>query len=298
MRWIILLLAVALLPSCQQNTGETTTAMIDIQGHRGARGYYPENTIQGMLMAMDMGVTTLEMDVVITADDQVVVSHEPWMSATICLDSSGQELADAPEWYNIYRMSYAEVQQYDCGSKPHPRFPLQQSAPEQKPLLRELLTATEAYAVAKQLPPPRYNIEIKSKPEGDDLFHPGPAEFARLVLRVIDEMGLIRRTCIQSFDMRPLEYVRLYAPAIHIAQLVEDRQPFSTYGNMLSFTPQVFSPNYALVTPEMVDWCHSRGMQLIPWTVNDTTAIRRLIDMGVDGIITDFPDLVPQALSL
>ncbi len=272
--------------------------MIDIQGHRGARGYYPENTIQGMLMAMDMGVTTLEMDVVITADKQVIVSHEPWLSATICLDSSGQELADAPDWYNIYRMSYAEVQQYDCGSKPHPRFPLQQSAPEQKPLLQDLLTATEAYATAKQLPPPRYNIEIKSKPEGDDLYHPVPAEFARLVLRIIDEMGLIRRTCIQSFDMRPLEYVRLYAPAIRIAQLVEEQQPFSTYEKMLSFTPQVFSPNYALVTPDMVAWCHRRGMQLIPWTVNDTAAIRQLIEMGVDGIITDFPDLVTQELSL
>lgn len=287
----------AILLAC--NGGETTTALtlpdnFDIQGHRGARGHYPENTIEGMIRALQMGATTLEMDVVITADSQVVVSHEPWLSAEICQDANGDTLTDDPERYNIYQMTYEAVKAFDCGLKPHPRFPEQEKVKARKPLLLHLLQEVELYREAGNLPPVNYNIEIKSHPDGDGVFHPKPALFAIMVLRVIDAENLLNRVTIQSFDPRTLEYAKLYAPNLSLALLVESEQSLPAYEKMLSFTPAIFSPNYTLVDAEMVTWAHKRGMKIIPWTVNEPTAIENMIQLGVDGIISDYPDRVAQ----
>lgn len=289
---------VATLIAC--SGGETTTSTLtlpdnfDIQGHRGARGHYPENTIEGMIRALQMGATTLEMDVVVTADSQVVVSHEPWISAEICLDANGDTLPDDPERYNIYQMRYEEVKAFDCGRKPHPRFPDQEKVRTRKPLLLHLLQEVELYREAGKLPPVYYNIEIKSHPDGDGIFHPAPALFTAMVLRVIDAENLLNRVTIQSFDPRTLEYARLYAPNLSIALLVESEHPLKDYEKMLSFTPAIFSPNYELVDSDMVEWAHKRGMQIIPWTVNTPAAIEKMIQLGVDGIISDYPDRVAQ----
>src|SRR5690348_1825360 len=116
----------------------------DIQGHRGARGLRPENTIPAFLMALDSGVTTLELDIAITKDKQVIVSHEPWMSASICLDSSGSAIPEKEERkFNIYQMTYAQVQGFDCGSIGNSRFPRQEKMKSAKPLLRDVIVAVE-----------------------------------------------------------------------------------------------------------------------------------------------------------
>lgn len=294
MRYLVICI-LAILLAC--NGRETTTTLtlpdnFDIQGHRGARGHYPENTIEGMIRALQMGATTLEMDVVITADSLVVVSHEPWLSAEICLYANGDTLPDEPERHNIYQMTYEEVKAFDCGLKQHPRFPNQEKVQARKPLLRHLLQEVELYREAGKLPPVYYNIEIKSHLDGDGIFHPAPALFTAMVLRVIDAENLLNRVTIQSFDPRALEYAKLYAPNLSIALLVASEQPLQEYEKMLSFTPAIFSPNHTLVSAEMVSWAHKRGMQIIPWTVNEPTIIEDMIQIGVDGIISDYPDRV------
>ena len=136
----------------------------DIQGHRGARGLKPENSIPAFLTALDSGVTTLEMDVVITQDRQVVVSHEPWMSAAICRDTAGNPFKEKVEKkYNIYKMKYEQVKQFDCGSKGNEKFPEQEKMKVFKPLLSDVIIAVENYIKNHSRFEVDYNIEIKSE---------------------------------------------------------------------------------------------------------------------------------------
>ena len=136
MRYAIIIIA-AMIMSCSPEKQEE---IFDLQGHRGCRGLYPENTIPAFLHAMDLGVNTLEMDLAVTGDGQLLVSHEPYMSAEMCLDRQGKEISDSAQYqYNIYQMSYAEIQQFDCGSKSHPRFPDQKKMVVNKPLLMDVI---------------------------------------------------------------------------------------------------------------------------------------------------------------
>jgi len=189
---------------------------LDIQGHRGCRGLMPENTIPAMLKAIDLGVTTLEMDVVITKDNKVVVSHEPWMEKEITTKPDGTYINTTVESmeFNIYKMDYDEIVKYDVGMKPHPRFPNQQKMKAVKPLLGDLIDAVENYLVSKNLPKVQYNIETKSLPAGDNKFHPMPAEFVELLMSVIKEKKIESRVIIQSFDLRSLKYLHEKYPAI------------------------------------------------------------------------------------
>src|SRR6267378_2929220 len=123
---------------------QVSVPRFDIQGHRGARGLKPENTIPAFLTALDTGVTTLEMDVIVTRDKQVVVSHEPWMSAAICSDRAGKPINEKEEKkYNLYRMTYEEVKQFDCGSRGNVKFPEQEKMYAAKPLLSDVMVAVE-----------------------------------------------------------------------------------------------------------------------------------------------------------
>ena len=153
----------------------------------------PENTIPAFLKALDLGVNTLEMDVVITKDRKVLLSHEAFMSSEICLDSLGQAIPDSlAKFLNIYEMTVEEAQKYDCGSKHFARFPKQQNQKAIKPLLSTVIDTVEAYIAAKNLSPVFYNIETKSVPKGDDRYHPKPDEFARLLLEVVKDKGIFR----------------------------------------------------------------------------------------------------------
>ena len=177
-----------------------------IQGHRGCRGLLPENTLPAFIKAIELGVTTVEMDVAITKDKLVVVSHEPWMNHEICLDKNGNEINRADEMrYNIYQMNYDEVKQFDCGSKTHPRFLYQQKIKTYKPLLSEVIDAVENYSTQHDRKI-NYNIEIKSLPEGDSLFHPVPETFCKLVVDVINQKKITRFN-LQSFDLRILKHL-------------------------------------------------------------------------------------------
>ncbi len=266
-------------------------AAFDLQGHRGARGLKPENTIPSFIEALNLGVTTLEMDVVVTKDKQVVVSHEPWMNAQICLQPGGSGISPANEkQFNNLEMTWQEVQQFDCGSSGNPQFPQQQPVKTNKPLLRQVIAAVEDHIKSYTQYEVDYSIEIKSHPAGDGRYHPGPEEFSRLVYEVVNQYLPLERVVIQSFDMRVLQYWKKSFPQVRLALLVENRRSVDQNLKDLGFTPSVYSPHYKLLTKQTVKELKNAGMRVIPWTVNDIADMQRLRSWGVDGLITDYPD--------
>ncbi|HEY5967314.1 MAG TPA: glycerophosphodiester phosphodiesterase [Chitinophagaceae bacterium] len=276
------------------NEGNFQKPVFEVEGHRGCRGLMPENTIPAMLKAIDLGVTTLEMDVVITKDNKVVVSHEPWFGADITTKPDGSFVKPAEAMQlNIYQMSYDEVLKYDVGMKPNPRFPQQQKVKTVKPLLRDLIDSVEAYLVKKNLPKVKYNIETKCLPAGDNRFHPVPSEFVELLMSVIKEKKIEDRVIIQSFDFRTLKHVHEKYTLIKTSMLIEDSDENDLDGQLskLGYTPEYYSPNHTLVDEKLVKQCHDNGMKIVPWTVNDKKQVKKLKKLGVDGIITDYPNL-------
>lgn len=286
-----LLFLFLLLPSILLAQSKVYTPKFDVQGHRGCRGLRPENTIPAFLLALDSGVTTIELDVVISRDRQVVVSHEPWMSGSICLDPEGKEIAAKDTLkHNIYQLTYDQVRRYDCGSKGNERFPEQTKMNAYKPLLKDVIVAVENHIKNHTKYEVDYNIEIKSDPRGDGRFHPRPEEFSALVHDLVDEYLPLDRIVLQSFDFRVLKHWHIQYPAIRLAALVENRKSLDSNLKLLGFLPAIYSPYYKLVTPELVKNCHEKGIRIIPWTVNDEREMLSLKGMGVDGFITDYPD--------
>ncbi len=278
----------------------------DVQGHRGARGLQPENTIPAFLAALDLGVTTVEMDLAITKDGQIIVSHEPWMAAEFCRKPDGTEFSKKDELqYNIYQMTYDEVRQWDCGSKPHPRFPQQQKQKISKPLLADVIVAIENHIKSYTKYEVDYNIEIKSEPAGDSIFHTAPAEFSDRVYQLLDQYLPMERIVIQSFDFRVLRYWHEKYPQVRLAALVENKKSPEENLNDLGFIPSIYSPDFSLLTKAKVKWLHTQKvdssekkpkqksktrLRVIPWTVNEAKDMLVLKGMGVDGLITDYPD--------
>ncbi len=266
----------------------------DEEGHRGCRGLMPENTIPAMIKALDLGVTTLEMDIAITKDKQPVLSHEPWFAQDITTKPDGTYMRDLEErTFVVYWMTYEQVKTFDVGMKPHPRFPRQQKMKVVKPLLRDVIDSCEEHAKATNRPLPWYNIETKTDPVLDSVFHPMPVEFVDLLMSVILEKGIEERTIIQSFDFRTLQYLHQKYPSVKTSMLIEgsDKRGLDDQIKALGFAPTIYSPEYLLVNDDLVKKCHRQNIRIIPWTVNDKPTIDKLKEMGVDGIITDYPDL-------
>lgn len=264
---------------------------VDIQGHRGARGMLPENTIPAFIYALDQGVTTLELDVVISKDGKVVVSHEPWLSASICTDPDSVPVTEEDEKnYNIYQMDYDEIKSFDCGSRGNPRFDTQKPMKTYKPLLADVIKAVEWHIKSYTKYEVDYNIELKSSPQGDGKFHPGPEIFSKIVHDVVDRYLPWERIVIQSFDFRILKYWHINYPEARLAALIENVKPPKSNIEELGFKPTVYSPYYKLLSQEKVKAIHDMGIKVIPWTVNDKDDIQKMVSWKVDGIITDYPN--------
>jgi glycerophosphoryl diester phosphodiesterase len=273
----------------------TTNAQvkIDVEGHRGCRGLLPENTIPAFIKALDIGVTTLEMDVVITKDKRIVVSHEPFLNHEICKNAKGEDIKESEEKsYNIYKMDYAEVKQCDCGTKIHPRFKEQQKLKVYKPLLEEVIDTVEKYIVAKKLKSVKYNIEIKSEAETDNEFHPIPSVYTDMVYKLLKSKNILDRVILQSFDVRVLQYIHQKNYPVKVAFLIENLKGFDKNISLLGFVPDIYSPYFKLVNDSLVTACHQKNIQLIPWTVNDKADIEHMLKLKVDGLISDYPDKV------
>jgi glycerophosphoryl diester phosphodiesterase len=268
----------------------------DKQGHRGCRGLMPENTVPAMLYALGTSVTTLEMDVVITKDKKVILSHEPWFGQEITTKPDGTYMGEREERkFNIFWMTYEQTKTFDVGLKPHPRFPRQQKMKVTKPLLSEVIDSVNTYMMTRRRPFPQYNIETKSSIDStfDGVFQPKPEEFVELLMAVIREKQIEDFVTIQSFDFRTLRYLHKKYPAIRTAMLIEDfdKRTLEEQLNSLGFIPTVYSPAYQLVNENLLKKCHAKNIKVIPWTVNDKATIESLKAMGVDGIISDYPDL-------
>ncbi len=275
-------------------TSAYTQSSFDWQGHRGCRGIMPENTIPAFKKALELGVTTLELDVVISKDKQVVVSHEPFFSPEICQDAAGKPVSkEQSPSYSLYQLTYAEIQSFDCGSRGNSRFPDQQKMVVHKPLLSEVLQMTLQYCREKSIPLVQFNIEIKSTPAGDDVLHPSVPEFSALVYQVVKEYIPLEHLILQSFDFRTLQYWHEHYPAVRLAALVENAKSVSANIQDLGFTPQIYSPYYKLLSgKEAVRKIHAAGMKVIPWTINEVKDMRKVKSWGVDGIITDYPNRI------
>ena len=197
-------------------TSKTETAQkLDIQGHRGARGLLPENSIPAFIKALELGVTTLELDLAVSKEGELIVSHEPYMSSSICLDPDANEISKEEEFnHNIFQMTYEEIKQYDCGSKGNTRFPDQKKSKIYKPRLIEVIEAVNEYVSNNNASAPRYNMEIKSDPKGDSLFHPVPSEFSDIVYDFITKNMDVDQVTVQSFDFRVLKYIKGSYPCL------------------------------------------------------------------------------------
>lgn len=285
------LLLICLLLLAASSFLAQTSPEFDIQGHRGARGLIPENTIPSFLKALEYGVNTLELDLAVSRDNKLVVSHEPWFASVISLDPQGRPIpADRQKQHNIYKMNYSQIKRYDVGSLGHKDFPEQRKMKARKPLLSEVFRAVGAYLRKNNLPPVRYNIEIKSTTEGDGTFHPAPDVFAKLVYDEIRAHKLENFATVQSFDPRPLQALRKLPVKLTLALLVMNKDGAEKNIERLGFTPEIYSPHFSLVDEALVRYCREKGMKIIPWTINETSDMEKMKKFNLDGIITDYPD--------
>jgi glycerophosphoryl diester phosphodiesterase len=245
-----------------------------VHGHRGARAMRPENTIAAFEYAIQQGVDALEMDMAVTKDNVIVISHDPILRGPVCTGPA--------ETAVIHQLTLAEVGQWDCGKVQNPRFPKQQAIPGTR-----MPTLDQAFQLASR-GTFDYNIETKifaDKPE----YTPSPEEFVGLVLEKIHKYKLEKRIILQSFDFRTLIAMRKIAPAIRLSALTEkDPRPFAEITKDAA-NAEIISPEYHLVTPTKVAAAHAAGIQVVPWTADTPADWDKLIDAKVDAIIPDDP---------
>lgn len=287
--WIFLTLCFSCSTIRQQ---ENVTVNFDQQAHRGGRGLMPENTIASQKNAIDFNCT-LEMDLQMSKDKKIVVSHDSYFHSAFSLTPEGDTMTDKEgKSRRLFNMTYDSIAKYDVGLKPYPLFPRQKKIHAVKPLLSVLIDSVEAYALEKHHVN-HYNIEIKSSPKEDGMAYSTLKEFVDEAMKIIIDKGIQSRTMIQSFDKRALNLVHENYPGVQTSFLVSinDKRTAKGYVEELGFKPDIFSPQYRLLTPQLIKEFHKMNMRVIPWTVNTAEEIQKLKDMGVDGVITDYPDL-------
>lgn len=281
-------------------------AAFDLQAHRGGRGLTPESTLAGFRNAISLGVTTLETDLAVTKDDVLVLSHEPRLNPDLVRGPDGKWLEGAGP--TIHSLTLAELKTYDIG-RLNPATRYGQQFPAQTPHDGERFpTLAELYAMAG--PGIRFNIETKIDPTKPDQTV-DPAHFAKLTVDAIRAARMQRRTTIQSFDWRTLVEAKRLAPEIETVCLTIESGDMNTVSpspspwlagldarNAGASIQQLarmagcsaWSPFWRNVTAATVVEAHALGLKVIPWTVNDPAEMKRLIDLKVDGLITDYPD--------
>jgi glycerophosphoryl diester phosphodiesterase len=267
------LLAVILLMCWNGNAADRVL----VHGHRGARGMMPENTLPAFEYAIREGVDVLELDLAVTKDNVLVVSHDALLTPVIC--------KDAPKGTPIHTLTLAEVQQYDCGALHNPQFPRQTTVPGTKiPTLDDVLNLAKRGKF-------EFNIETKLDSRRPDLAPP-PEEFAKLLLASIRRHGLETRVIVQSFDFRTLRAMKQLDASIRLSALYSG-PPKDFVEIAKEAGAGIVSPEVKLVTKDQVAQAHRAGLQVVPWTANTPEEWQRLIEAGVDAIISDYPaDLI------
>jgi glycerophosphoryl diester phosphodiesterase len=245
-----------------------------VHGHRGARAVLPENTLPAFEYAIAAGVDVLELDLAVTKDNVLVVSHDPHVNPVIC--------KDAPPDLAIRQLTLAELRRFDCGALQNPAFPKQKPVPGTR-----IPTLDEVLALA-----PRgkfdFNIETKIFAKHPELT-PSPEEFARLLLDAVKKRNLVPRVIVQSFDFRTLHAMKKLNGSIRLSALYEGPEPKSFVEIAREAGARIVSPRYNLVTKAEVEAAHRAKLQVVPWTANTREDWQRLLDCGVDAIISDDP---------
>lgn len=299
-----------------------SAAAIDLQGHRGARGLAPENTLTAFRTALAIGVTTLETDLALTRDGVLVLSHEPRLYAALTRGADGRWLTE--DGATIFSLMARDLAQHDVGRlNPAHKYSAQwidqkASDGERIPSLQQLFDlARDARSPGGR--PVRFNIETKITPTSGDTT-PDPGRFARVVIDAVRAAGMSERVTVQSFDWRTLREVKKLAPEISTACLTIESQNMNTvtpdtsgaspwhaglkredHGSLPRMVQaagcNIWSPFWRNVTPESIAETHALNLKIIPWTINDPAEVERLAALGVDGIITDYPDRARRALA-
>ncbi len=268
---------------------------IAIYGHRGCRGLMPENSIVGFVEAMRLGVDYLEMDVVINGEDQILVSHEPWMSAAICRNAeTAADIEDRD--HSLYKMTQSEIRTYDCGGIHNPDFPDQLKMRVAKPLLAEVVEAVNAFEAGIEHKF-GYAIEVKYEDDWNDRFVPGRERMMHLLLAEIDLLGIGDRVILMSSDSQMLKLANHYKPVLQLGIIVENAIGIYRHVENLGFTPGYYMPYYRVVDQATMEFAKENDIKVVPWTVNDTSEMKKLIDLGVGGIITDYPNQLNELIS-
>jgi len=264
-------------------------------GHRGTRGLMPENTIPAMIKGIEAGANTIEFDVHITKDGQVVVYHDASFNPAYTTMPDGSEIRDR-EQYTFYKMDYSRIRDFVIGEKAYPEYPEQQRLKSYAPLLSELIDSVEAYTKAHHLPAVYYLLEIKSSAKTDGTEQPAPEEYINKLMAVKELKPLGKRLIVQSFDMRPLQVMHKQYPAVTLGFLTYQKDAvLDQQLTELGFSPAFYNPYYSFLTKELLQQCHAKHIQVVPWTVQEIGDMKKLKEMGVDGIITDYPNRFKEA---
>ena len=263
----------------------------ELHGHRGARGLAPENTIPAFRKAVLFNVHSLELDIVVSKDSQIVISHEPSFNPVFTTLPNGLPLStSAAKAYNFYKMNYDEIRRFDVGLRIHPDFPEQETQAVFKPTLKEMVLDIDSFTDSLGKKRVHFNIDIKSSSSGYDINVPNPQKFIRLLLDLIKELGIHQRCIVQSFDLEVLKELHLQDPSITISVLTTNKPTVDQLIESLGFTPAIWAPSYFGLTRATVQTYHRKNIRVIPWTVNESRYMENLIAIGVDGLITDYPN--------
>ena len=276
------LLLISLFLSQMSLLAQNTIMVI---GHRGCRGVMPENTTVGFQRAIDDGADGIEWDVVVNGDGKLVISHEPYFHKDFCLDPDGNEIKDEKQ-YNMYTMSQAEIESFDCGTKFHTNFPEQQKIKTIKPLLKDVIK------LVPEIKRKRILFEIKSDKPEYGISQPFPKEYAALILNEVKDYGL-GSILYMSFDPTILEELYKLDPSLRLVYLSENKS-LKRDLKALSFKPFGLGMYYATLNPRKMKTLRKMKLGVYAWTVNEVKDAQRMMDLGIDGIITDYPRRVIQ----
>lgn len=277
---------------------QAASPAIEVQGHRGARAVISENSLPAFEYAWRQGVDVLEMDLAVTKDGKLVVSHDPRINRELCVGADGNP---PPEPAPLIRdLELAQVQAYDCGSKRNSRFPEQKSASHREsgkttriPSLAEVFELVKKLESRRELQRTdvRFNIETKSFLDLTGGNHPmNPSAFAELWLATVKEHGMLKRSVLQSFDYRTLLAAKAREPKVVIAALSQDpEEDLAATARRLG--AEIISPRWdmANVNAATVKKLHAMHVKVVPWTPNTPEAWGKLVAIGVDGLISDDP---------
>lgn len=256
-------------------------------GHRGCRGLFPENSLEAFNKAIELGVDGIEWDVVVSKDKKLIISHEPYLHNAYCLDGDGNEMTSSQgKEINFFELTAEEIQQFDCGTKLHSKYPEQQKVRTYKPTVQE---AFEKLALSNIT----ILFEIKSEEPDYGAYQPDPEEYADIIYKEVSSFEFKENIIFMSFDPKILEALHKLLPNFRYVYLTY--KPFVSTKKFLkdiSFKPYALGMYHPTITKRDINLLHAQNINVFAWTVNKENQAKKLVKFKIDGIITDYPDRI------